>query len=164
MIIHEPPLFDIISDEPNAREALGIVNGRIKAVLDLFAAGDLEKATQAFMENIAMGTGSWEKLTEAIRKTFIHNAPTWYDEMQDPQSLLIDVSTISNFRKPVLLSTGSESPPFFPLVIEKLMPALPHANRITIDGAGHVPHMSHSAIYVDMVSEFCLGEEGEARN
>ena len=156
MIIHEPPLFGILKDNPNAQEALQILNGRIKAVLDLFAEGNLEKATEEFMEKIAMGTGAWEKLPEVAQKIFIYNALTWYDEMQDPQSLQIDLTTLSDFTKPALLSAGSESPPFFPLVIDKLMNAIPHAKRITIEGAGHVPHMSHSEKYIEIVSNFCF--------
>jgi pimeloyl-ACP methyl ester carboxylesterase len=90
-----------------------------------------------------MGAGAWEKLDDEMKRTFIYNAPTWYDEMQAPQSLLIDVTTLSAYKKPVLLSTGSESPPYFPLVIEKLMNAIPQAERIMIRGAGHVPQSSH---------------------
>jgi len=33
---------------------------------------------------------------------------------------------------------------------------IPHAKRITIEGAGHVPHMSHPEKYVEMVKDFCL--------
>jgi len=157
MIIHEPPLLGILKDNPNAQEALETSNARIKAVLDLFAEGNLEKATREFMEKIGMGPGAWEKLPEVQQKTFIYNAPTWYDEMQDPQSLQINITTLLDFKKPALLSSGSESPPFFPLVIDKLMSAIPHAKRITIEGAGHVPHMSHPEKYVELVNHFCLG-------
>jgi pimeloyl-ACP methyl ester carboxylesterase len=157
MIIHEPPLLGILKDNPNAQEALKTSNERIKAVLDLFAQGNLEKATKEFMEKIGMGPGAWEKLPEAQQKAFIYNAPTWYDEMQDPQSLQINITTLLDFKKPALLSSGSESPPFFPLVIDKLMSAIPHAKRITIEGAGHVPHMSHPGKYVELVNHFCLG-------
>jgi pimeloyl-ACP methyl ester carboxylesterase len=156
MIIHEPPLFGLLKDNPHAREALEIVNGRIKTVLDLIVAGNLEKATEEFMEKIAMGAGSWEKLPEMAKNTFIYNALTWYDEMQDPRSLQIALGTLSDFKKPALLSEGSESPPFFPLVIDKLMNAISHAKRITIEGAGHVPHMSHSEKYIELVGNFCL--------
>src|SRR4029453_3004824 len=90
MIIHEPPLFGILKDNPKAQEALQVLNERIKTVLDYFAAGNLEKATEEFMEKIGMGTGAWEKLPEARQKALIYNALTWYDEMQDPQSLQID--------------------------------------------------------------------------
>jgi len=156
MIIHEPPLLGLLKDTPQAREALQIVNGNMKTVLDLIVAGDLEKATEEFMEKIALGTGAWGKLPEMAKETFIHNSLTWYDEMQDPQSLEIELTTLSDFKKPVLLSEGSESPPFFPLIIDKLMNAIPHAKRITIEGAGHVPHMSHPQKYIELVNDFCL--------
>jgi pimeloyl-ACP methyl ester carboxylesterase len=74
--------------------------------------------------------------------------------MQDPQSLQIDLTTLSGFKKPALLSSGSASPPFFPLVIDKLMTAMPHAKRVTIEGAGHVPHMSHPEQYIEVVCNF----------
>jgi pimeloyl-ACP methyl ester carboxylesterase len=70
--------------------------------------------------------------------------------------LQINLSTLSVFKKPALLSDGSASPPFFPPVIEKIKNALPHAKRITIEGAGHVPHMSHPDKYVELVTDFCL--------
>lgn len=156
MIAHEPPLFDLLKDSPNAQDALQIVNGRVKVVMDLIAGGHIEKATEEFMEKIAMGPGAWEKLPEVAQKIFIHNALTWFDEMQDPQSLQFDLTNISDFKNPALLSAGSESPPFFPLVIDKLMNAIPHAKQITIKGAGHVPHMSHPEKYVEIVRSFCF--------
>jgi pimeloyl-ACP methyl ester carboxylesterase len=126
------------------------------AVLDLIAAGNIEKAAEEFTEKIVMGTGAWEKLPDEVKNTFIYNALTWYDEVHDPQSLQIDITTLSAFNKPALLSTGSESPPFFHPIIEKLMNALPHAKRIMIEGAGHVPHRSHSEKYIELVKQFCL--------
>jgi len=159
IIVHDPPLFGLLKDDPDAKEALQIVNVRMKAVLDLIAAGNIAKATKEFTEKIAMGPGAWEKLPDEVKNTFIYNAPTWYDEMHDPQSLQIDITTLSAFKKPALLCTGSESPLFFPLVIEKLINALPYAKRITIEGAGHVPHTSHSEKYVELVKQFCLTED-----
>lgn len=156
MIIHEPPLFGLLKDDPDAEEALQIVNARMKAVLDLIDAGNIEKAAEEFTEKIAMDPGAWEKLPDEVKNTIIYNALTWYDEMHDSQSLQIDITTLSAFKKPALLSTGSESPPYFPPVIEKLMNALPHAKRITMEGAGHVPHKSHSEKYIELVKQFCL--------
>ena len=154
MIIHEPPLFGLLKDVPSAREALDNLNRRIRSVLDLFDSGNNEKATEEFMEKLGMGPGSWEKLPEERRKVLIYNAPTWYDEMHDPRSLQIDTATLTGFNKPALLSAGSASPPFFPLVIDILARALQHAERATIVGAGHVPHMSHPEQFVALVSTF----------
>jgi hypothetical protein len=57
-----------------------------------------EKAAEEFMEKIAMGPGSWEILPDEVKTIFINNALTWYDEMNDPQSLEIDVNTLSDLR------------------------------------------------------------------
>jgi pimeloyl-ACP methyl ester carboxylesterase len=156
MVIHEPPLIGLLKDNPGTQEILRIVNEKIRAVVDLIASGNLEKAAEEFVESIALGPGEWVKLPIEVQKTFIYNAPTWFDEMQDPNSLQIDIETISGFRKPALISAGSESPPFFPFIIDKLMNAMPHSKRITIEEAGHVPHMSHPAKYIDMVRSFCF--------
>ncbi len=126
--------------------------------MDLIAAGNIEKATEEFMEKLGMGPGNWQKLPEVAQKTFIYNAPTWYDEMHDPNSLEIDFTTLSDFKKPALFSTGSASPPFFPVIIDKLMTAIPHAKRIIIEGAGHVPHISHPEKYIEIVRNFCRME------
>jgi pimeloyl-ACP methyl ester carboxylesterase len=157
MIIHEPPLFGLLHDNHNAQTALQSVNEKMNVVLGLIAVGSLEKATEEFMEKIAMGPGSWEKLPDITKKKFIFNAQTWYDEMQDPENLRLNLSTLKDFKKPALLSVGSESPPFFPLVINQIKNAMPHAKRIIIEGAGHVPHMSHPEKYVELVTDFCLG-------
>ena len=161
MTIHEPPLFDLLPDIPGAQAALQSVNARIKIVLDLIAAGNMEKATEEFVEKISMGQGSWEKLPARTKKGFVYNAITWYDEMQDPQSLQIDLTALSVFKKPTLLSAGSESPPFFPLVIDKIKSALPDAKQIIIEGAGHVPHRSHSKMYCELVTNFCQASDEE---
>jgi pimeloyl-ACP methyl ester carboxylesterase len=156
IIVHEPPLFDLLNDYPDAKETLETVNIRIKGVLDLIAAGQLEKAAEEFTEKISMGPGAWEKFPDEVKNTFIYNAPTWYDELQDPQSLHVDLTMLSAINKPVLLSNGSESPLFYHAVIDKLMKAMPYAKRVTIEGAGHVPHRSHSEKYSEMVKQFCL--------
>ncbi len=156
MVIHEPPLFGLLKDNLSAQESLQIANIRINAVLELIADGNMEKATEEFMEKLGMGPGTWEKLPDLAKEIFIYNAPTWFDEMHDPQSLQIDTAPLSNFKKPALLSSGSESPPFFPLVIDQLMNVIPNAKRITIEGAGHVPHMSHAQKYIEIVKAFCF--------
>ena len=156
LIIHEPPLFDLLKDNEEAQKALQMGNSRVDAVLALMKKNEMTEATKLFMETLGMGPGSWEKLTDKMQETFIYNAPTWYDEMQDQESLRINLAPLSAFKKPALLSNGDKSPPFFPLVIEKINTALPHAKRVVIEGAGHVPHLTHPEKYIELVRNFCL--------
>ena len=155
LIIHEPPLFGLLKDVPQAQSALQIAGERINDVVKLFKINEMENATRLFMETLGMGPGSWDKLPDAARQTFIYNAPTWFDEVQDEESLNMNLELLNGFNKPALLSNGDQSPPFFPLVIDKIANVLPHAKRITIQGAGHVPHISHPEKYIGMIKKFC---------
>lgn len=156
MTIHEPPLLGVLKENPAAQEILKTVNQRVITVLDLITKGEMEKAAEEFMEKIGMGEGSWEKLPEVVQKICIINAATWFDEIHDPDALQIDLKTLSEFNKPTLLSEGSISPPFFPLVVDQIMTAMPQAKRVTIEGAGHVPQMSHPVQYIELLRNFCV--------
>jgi pimeloyl-ACP methyl ester carboxylesterase len=87
-----------------------------------------------------------------MRAIFVHNAPTFLDELQDPKQLRIDVDALSQLEQSVLLTQGSESPPTFPGVIDRLLELIPHASRETIDGAGHAPQLTHPKRYVEVVA------------
>lgn len=87
----------------------------------------------------------------------INNAPTFLDETRDPDVLNINTEALSRFRGPVLLSGGSESPPFFAPVLDKLAGILPNATRKTFEGDGHLPHLTHPQEYVEAITEFIDG-------
>ena len=87
-----------------------------------------------------------------MRAIFVHNAPTFLDELQDPQQLHIDEEALARLQLPVCLTQGSESPPTFRAVIDRLVELVPHASRETIDGAGHVPQLTHAERYVRVVT------------
>jgi pimeloyl-ACP methyl ester carboxylesterase len=158
LIIHEPPLFGLLKKNPDMQGLLQNVEGRMNAVLDILRTHDNEAAAKLFIDTLAFGPGAWDQLPPAMRQTFTYNAPTWYDEMQDPDSLQMDLNSLSGYKKPALFSIGDQSPPFFAAVIERLMTAVPHAKRITIEGAGHVPHVTTPEKYVEVVKEFCSGK------
>jgi pimeloyl-ACP methyl ester carboxylesterase len=156
MVVHEPALFGILKDVPEAQPYLNEVNSRIAAVTSLLERGENESAAKRFVETIAFGTGAWEKLPSNAKKTFIYNAPTFLDETKDPGSLELNLAELSEFTKPCLLTSGTQSPPFFLMVLDQLAKALPQAKRKTLEGAGHVPHLSHPEQYIRIVKEFCL--------
>jgi pimeloyl-ACP methyl ester carboxylesterase len=156
LVVHEPPLFDLLKNDAKAAQAMQAVDSRIDAVVQLIKKERNEEAAKLFVETIAFGPGGWEKLPPAARQTFVYNAPTFYDETKDPESLWIDTNKLTDFHRPVLLTSGTESAPFFPWVVDKLAEAMPHAKRYTFEGAGHVPHMSHSAKYVEVIKKFCF--------
>jgi pimeloyl-ACP methyl ester carboxylesterase len=157
LIGHEPPLFGLLKDESTAQQPLSSVRERMSAVVSLLTAGDLRGAAQRFVETIAFGPGAWPELPEEVRETFVFNAPTWLDEIRDPEALEIDLNGLRGFSAPALLTTGDQSPPFFSLVVDRITAVMPDARIRTYGGAGHVPHLSHSDEYVRVVTECATG-------
>lgn len=158
LIVHEPPLFGLLADEPRAQTALQAARDRIDQVVALLTAGEWTAGARQFVETIAFGPGAWPTLPEELREAFVFNASTWLDEMRDPEALHIDLPALRAFAGPALLSIGSTSPPFFPLVVEQVAGALRHSQTHVFAGAGHVPHLSHSEEYVRAVMTFINNE------
>jgi pimeloyl-ACP methyl ester carboxylesterase len=155
LIIHEPPLFGVLKNVDEAQPMLQVVESRLRAVVDLIITREYEQAAKLFVETIAFGPDAWPQLPESVRQTFIYNAPTFLDEINDPANLEFDTSGLSNFNKPALLTQGSGSAPFFAMALNIIAQALPKAKRFQFDGAGHVPHISHPRQYIKTLREFC---------
>jgi pimeloyl-ACP methyl ester carboxylesterase len=155
LVAHEPPLFGLLGADPTAASLLSEVSGRIGAVVGLLATGDMEGGARQFTDTIAIGPGAWdEQLPPEAKQTFINNAPTWLDETRDPEALTLDPARLARFSQPALLSNGSDSPPLFPPVVTRVVKAIPGARRHIFEGAGHIPHQTQPAQFVDAVSAF----------
>lgn len=156
LVVHEPALFGLLKNVPEAQPFLHEVDNRVAAVVSLIEKGENEEAAKRFIETIAFGPGAWPQLPPEAQRTFIYNAPTFLDETKDPESLQLNLDRLSQFTKPALMTKGTQSPPFFHMVLEQISKALPHAIRKTFDGAGHVPHLTHADQYIRVVKDFCL--------
>jgi pimeloyl-ACP methyl ester carboxylesterase len=152
--VHEPPLFGLLVGDPAMQAPLAAVQERVAAVVELLRAGDDAAGARQFMETIALGPGAWERLPEERRQAFTANAPTFLDETQDPDGMIVDLSALGRFTAPALLTRGDGSAPFFPAVVAQLARALPHAATHVFAGAGHVPHLTHPQAYVEVVGGF----------
>jgi pimeloyl-ACP methyl ester carboxylesterase len=152
IVVHEPPLFGLIPDHPMIPAA----RDRIGAVLAKLRAGDMEAGARQFVETIAFGPGTWGQLAPEMRETFVFNAPTFLDELDEPDdtALSVDVGQLARLTQPVLVTQGDQSAPFFGAILETLIPAMPRARRHTFHGAGHVPHLTAPDEYVRVVGEF----------
>jgi pimeloyl-ACP methyl ester carboxylesterase len=155
MSLHEPPALPLLASDPQNAALLEPVGGSIAAVVAKLASGDHEAAASQFVDEVAFGPGAWDnQVPEEIRATFIRNAPTFLDEVSDPAGLDVDIEAISSFEKPVLLTDGDQSPPFFSKIVDKLAQVMPNAERRSIPAAGHVPQLTHPEQYADAVSRF----------
>jgi pimeloyl-ACP methyl ester carboxylesterase len=154
VIVHEPPLFSLLADDPAVAPLLEEVGSRVAAVVERIGSGDHAGAAEQFVETVALGPGSWAQLPPDLQQTFIENAPTFLDEARDPEQLAFDLAWIRAFPRPVLLTTGDQSPPTFAPVVAKLAEVLPNMEVVTFPGAGHIPHITHPAAYIEAITAF----------
>jgi pimeloyl-ACP methyl ester carboxylesterase len=150
---HEPPLWGLLDDDTESQEMLQQGAHSLEEVGTRIAAGDHEGAARQFVEEVALGPGAWEnELPGETRAIFVNNAPTYLDELQDPNQLNVDRDALSRLEIPVRLTQGSESPPLFPRVIDRLIGLIPRVTRETIDGAAHVPQLTTPERYVELTT------------
>lgn len=154
LIGHEPPLFSLLAQDPDLGPLLENVGSRVGAVVGRIASGDHAGAAEQFVDTVALGPGNWARTAPNIRQVMIENAPTFLDEVSDPEALAFEPEWIGDFSKPALLTLGDQSPPAFAPVVAKLSAALPHAEVVTLRGTGHVPHVTHPDVYAAKVIEF----------
>ncbi len=103
------------------------------------------------MDSLAFGPGAWEQLPAPIRHTFIRNAPTYLDELRDPDALDLDLTGLARFTEPALLTQSDDSAPMFGEVLDLIDLTLPKAERHLYVGAGHAPHLSQPEEWVQVV-------------
>lgn len=85
---------------------------------------------------------------------FVFNAPTWLDEINEPDAFVLDLDGLAAFDRPALFTRGGQSPPVFRTILDKIEERLPQAQRHTFADAGHVPHLTHPAEFVHVVGGF----------
>ena len=150
---HEPPLMSVLANDPEGQKVLGQSAGSLQGVGAKIAEGDHEGAARQFADEIAWGPGAWDnQLPPEAKAIMVNNAPTFLDELQDPDGLGSGEDPLAAIQVPVFLTGGSESPPMFPLVLDRLEKVIPGARRETIEGAGHVPHMTTPDRYVQVIA------------
>ena len=148
---HEPPLWSLLAGDPEGQAMMEQGARSLESVAARIAAGDHEGAAHQFADEVAFGPDSWEnELPPEMRAIMIQNAPTFLDELQDPNQLRIDTDALADLDLPVRLTEGSESPPTFFAVIDRLVDLIPGATRERIEGAAHVPHLMTPERYVEV--------------
>jgi pimeloyl-ACP methyl ester carboxylesterase len=150
---HEPPLWSLLEGDAESEQMLEQGARNDEEVGRRIAAGDHEGAARHFVEEVAFGPGAWDDVLPAeTRAVFVQNASTYLDELQDPNQLNVDREALARLEIPVRLTEGSESPPVFPRVLDRLAKRIPRVTRETIDGAAHVPQLSTPERYVEVMT------------
>jgi pimeloyl-ACP methyl ester carboxylesterase len=158
VIVHEPPLFSLLAGDPDAAPVLAEVGKVMGVVIERIESGDHSAAVEEFMQ-MALAPGEWGQLPQEFHQTVTENALTFLDETRDPDALQFDLEWARGFTSPIQLSMGEQSPSHYSLVLDRLAEALPQAERLTFPAAGHVPHATHPAVYVEATTAFIRKHE-----
>jgi pimeloyl-ACP methyl ester carboxylesterase len=152
---HEPPLVGIVDASD---ESAGVLGDTIAAVLAVAAdvecnvrAGDVEAGVRRFVEDLALGPGMWDLLPEDLRSVMVANAPSFVEMLDDPDWGAVPVVLDD---VPLLLTDGDASPQWLVGTTAAVARRHPHADRHTLAGAGHAPHLTHPVEYVATVRRF----------
>lgn len=147
--VHEPPLLSLAGD-PELVDGFTAAGGAVVEVIDR---GEHQEAARMFVEDVS-GQGPWTAMPAEERAMLTRNAPTFAGELRDPAWADIDPDALRRLDVPVLVTTGSESPPPFPAIVETLRATIPRADVRVVPGAGHVPHETHPAAYAALLRAF----------
>ncbi|MFE5535262.1 alpha/beta fold hydrolase [Streptomyces sp. NPDC056519] len=148
-------------EDQELRPVLRAMGAALDGVLAALRAGEDRAGAQRFVDEVVIGPGGWERLPERYRATLTANAPTFADEHGDPDWARLDLARLAGFPGPALLTFGSASPPWFPVIVGKLAAALGGRARMrTLVGDGHVPHLTHPDRYADDLTEFIRSSRG----
>lgn len=155
LVVHEPPAVKLLDGRPEFADALAGFDSRIKPVAELLSGQQWEAAAKLFANTLAIGPDAWDTtMTAELRATFVRNAPTFWDELHDADGLNIDLDGLAAFPRPILLTAGNASAPFFAAVAETIAAAVPAVSYELLDGADHVPHISAPDRYLERVFGF----------
>ena len=160
LIVHEPPLLDLLADDPATSPVYKETLGRIQEVAEDLEYGDLGGAARRFVDTVAFGPGAWEHLPSPVQQSFIQNAPPFIAQVRDPDAFAIDLTRLARFPHATLLTQGDYGPPFLPPIMAKLEAAMPRVEVRTLSGAGHTPQVSHPVEYVELITAFIRNQAG----
>lgn len=157
--VHEPAVDQLVArptDGPVA-DMMADMDRTIATVNDLIQAGDDAGGARTFVE-MAMGPGSWERLSVELRDAWTANAPAWLDESGHERT--VDVGVLASSDVPLMITHATESPAFEIAYTTALIERVPNASVKVLEGTGHVPYRTHPGLWLATVHSFLLNVSG----
>jgi pimeloyl-ACP methyl ester carboxylesterase len=153
---HEPAVTALLVDHPDpaVREALAADDAADERVRTLLEAGQHEAAARHFIDEVALGPGTFDALPAERTAAWVANASTFLDDLNDPDDRTLELDRLATSPVPILLTEGTESPLVMRAATEEVAARVPHAELVVLEGADHVPYLSTTELYVDTVCAF----------
>lgn len=147
----EPVFFAVAAaDEPGLLDDHRAKNAPMDAA---FAKGDEEEAARIFNKGWGDGT-PWNELPEKLRQhmtRLVHFVPASSAFLFHDSAGLLAPGRLARASMPTLLLDGDQSPPLSAKVNIALQKRLPDAQRVVIEGVGHMLPVTHPETVVEPV-------------
>ena len=144
LTLYEPVAFGLMARDDAAR---GEIEEIAASVASLVRAGRLDDASRVFVAYWG-GSRAWAALGEGQRQALSARMPAVPRHFDALFQLDWDAAMLQRLKMPVLLMQGSATRASARRVSELLGQALPQAQRVLLEGAGHMGPMTHSGTVV----------------
>lgn len=152
VIAHEPPFLHL-NEIAMANKSVAEMDQLQREVVEQLMAGEMESSISRFV-NAVVRPNAWDDIPEDFRQFLVSQAPTFIDDVNDPDPWTVDLEKLAEFSKPILLTQGEHSAKFYGVILNEIHRAVPGAKRMIIQGADHDPHVSHPKEYAEIIKAF----------
>ncbi len=149
---HEPPFLHL-NEGTKANKYVAEMDQLQRDTVKQLRAGEMESSIRTFM-NAVLKPNAWDEFPEDFRKFLIASAPTFIDDVNDPDPWTVDLEKLAKFPKPILLTQGEYSAKFYGAILDELHRGVPRAQKLVIEGADHGPQFSHPKEYAEIIRSF----------
>jgi len=159
LAVYDPVAFGVLHDPEDAEGLADLARAARDPVFTDDARGGSDAWMQAFVD-YWNGAGAWRALPEASRAQFLRVGRKVYLEVTSLTEDRTPARAYAAIEAPVLLLHGERSPVAARRVGAVLAAALPRAELVVIEGAGHMGPLTHVGEVVGRVVEHVKGAAG----
>jgi pimeloyl-ACP methyl ester carboxylesterase len=152
---HEPPFLHL-NEDVKADPSVANIDRIQRSTVELLTQGDVDAGIAGFM-NAVLEPDVWDEFPDDFRAYLRASAPSFVDDVNDPEPWAIDLDRLARFSLPIVLTQGESSQPFYGVILDEIARRVPTAHRLTIPNAGHGPHVDRPDYYAGVITSLIHG-------
>ena len=153
LALYEPTFFSVVEAAQPRPNGVDGIRGAVERAIGHLQDGDRAGAGRAFID-FWMGEGTWDAMPPDRQRPVAEstrNIARWAHALMKEPATLEDLSRLE---MPVLYMTGGQSPRSSLAVAELVLPVLPDARHVRLEGLGHMGPVTHPGVVNDAISGF----------